>query len=265
MTPEEQIKQFLKSPAFGVVGASTDRSKYGNRALRTSLHKKLLILGLFLSYPFTSYASPIKISYQKGDSNRSSEMHAEGIIKGEPEQIWEAIVRINDWSRFMPRMPASHYVSEEGVTAIQKARNQSLRLLSKLAEQFKIDREPHRGGEWGGIVFQTVNIPFPVANRWFLLRYLNNESKIYKRHYEQCWSMIDGNVHSVRGCFRVKPTEKRGETLLYYEEISDLGGYVPEWVVKIGVRMTTPDVFLNLEREAARTLEKSVPGTLTTH
>ena len=29
-----QIEQFLKAAAFGVVGASTDRSKYGNRVLR---------------------------------------------------------------------------------------------------------------------------------------------------------------------------------------------------------------------------------------
>ncbi|MBI2066403.1 MAG: hypothetical protein HYT77_00115 [Deltaproteobacteria bacterium] len=211
---------------------------------------KSLILSLLLSYPLISIASPIKISYQKGDSHRPSKMHAEGIIKGEPEQIWEIIIRINDWSHFMPRMPVSHYVSEEGVVAIQKTRNQNPKFLSKLAAQFKIDRKPHRRGKWGGIAFQVVNTPFPVANRWFLLRYLNNESKIYERKYEQCWSMIDGNVRSVQGCFRLQPTEKRGETFLYYEEISDLGGHIPEWVVKLGVRMTTPDVFHNLEREA---------------
>ena len=35
MTP--QIKQFLTSPAFGVVGASRDRLKYGNKVLRCYL------------------------------------------------------------------------------------------------------------------------------------------------------------------------------------------------------------------------------------
>jgi uncharacterized protein len=34
MTIEEQIQQFLASPAFGVVGASTNRDKYGNKVLR---------------------------------------------------------------------------------------------------------------------------------------------------------------------------------------------------------------------------------------
>jgi len=34
MTIQKQIQQFLASPAFGVVGASTNRQKYGNKVLR---------------------------------------------------------------------------------------------------------------------------------------------------------------------------------------------------------------------------------------
>ena len=34
MTIDEQIKQFLTSPAFGVIGASANRHKYGNKVLR---------------------------------------------------------------------------------------------------------------------------------------------------------------------------------------------------------------------------------------
>lgn len=34
MSIQEQIEQFLASPAFGVVGASTNRQKYGNKVLR---------------------------------------------------------------------------------------------------------------------------------------------------------------------------------------------------------------------------------------
>jgi len=34
MTIEKQLEQFLSSPAFSVVGASTNRDKYGNKVLR---------------------------------------------------------------------------------------------------------------------------------------------------------------------------------------------------------------------------------------
>jgi uncharacterized protein len=37
MTIQEQIQQFLASPAFGVVGASTNRQKFGNKVLRCYL------------------------------------------------------------------------------------------------------------------------------------------------------------------------------------------------------------------------------------
>lgn len=37
MTIQVQIQQFLDSPAFGVVGASTNRQKYGNKVLRCYL------------------------------------------------------------------------------------------------------------------------------------------------------------------------------------------------------------------------------------
>ena len=42
-TLEERITTFLTSPAFGVVGASTNRAKFGNKVLRTYLqnHKKV--------------------------------------------------------------------------------------------------------------------------------------------------------------------------------------------------------------------------------
>jgi predicted CoA-binding protein len=37
MTIQDPIQQFLASPAFGVVGASTNRQKYGNKVLRCYL------------------------------------------------------------------------------------------------------------------------------------------------------------------------------------------------------------------------------------
>jgi uncharacterized protein len=40
MTIEEQIRQFLASPAFGVVGASANRQKYGNKVLRCFLQNE---------------------------------------------------------------------------------------------------------------------------------------------------------------------------------------------------------------------------------
>ena len=37
---DEKIEKFLASPAFGVVGASTSRAKFGNKVLRCYLQKR---------------------------------------------------------------------------------------------------------------------------------------------------------------------------------------------------------------------------------
>ena len=41
MATSGQIRKFLQSPAFAVVGASKDRSKYGNKVLRKYLEHRL--------------------------------------------------------------------------------------------------------------------------------------------------------------------------------------------------------------------------------
>lgn len=43
MNTQEKIHQFLSSPAFGVVGASSSRDKFGNKVLRTYLQNKLKV------------------------------------------------------------------------------------------------------------------------------------------------------------------------------------------------------------------------------
>ncbi len=44
MVPREQIDRFLQAKRFGVVGASADRTKYGNRVLRCYQQKGLAVV-----------------------------------------------------------------------------------------------------------------------------------------------------------------------------------------------------------------------------
>jgi uncharacterized protein len=44
MVSNEQFERFFQSKAFGVVGASTDRHKYGNKVLRNYLQKEMKVI-----------------------------------------------------------------------------------------------------------------------------------------------------------------------------------------------------------------------------
>jgi len=46
MNIEERIEKFLAAPAFGVVGASTKRHKYGNKVLRCYLQNGKTVIGV---------------------------------------------------------------------------------------------------------------------------------------------------------------------------------------------------------------------------
>ncbi|MBI2082443.1 MAG: hypothetical protein HYT76_02645 [Deltaproteobacteria bacterium] len=223
---------------------------------------KLLVVIVFLGVSAAGNAiahENLSIRYIKGSSGKPNEMHAQGTIKASPEKVWDAIVRLNDWSSFMPRMPASFYITDEGISAIQTAGTREANLLKKVSEKYRTEVPRQSGGLWQGAVFQIVSTPFPVKNRWFVLRYTNDETLAGRQIFKQCWEMIAANVDFVRGCFLVQSDEKSGHSLVYYEEIVDLGGHVPNWVTKIGVKSTTPDVFKNLEKEAGKASHETDP------
>lgn len=51
---EEQIKTFFNSKEFAVVGASSDRNKYGNKVLRCYLHRDKIV------YPVNNHEKQIE-------------------------------------------------------------------------------------------------------------------------------------------------------------------------------------------------------------
>lgn len=80
-----QIKQFLQSPAFAVIGASSNREKYGNKVLRCYLqhHKSV--------YPVNPHEQLIeKIHVAHKLSDLPNEVHSISIIT--PPKITEQMV-----------------------------------------------------------------------------------------------------------------------------------------------------------------------------
>lgn len=199
-----------------------------------------------------AHAGPVKVDYYKGVNGEPSIMKSEAYVQAEPGVVWNAIANINGWNEFMPKTPAAFYVSEDVIPAIQNAGTYNANRLLRIAKKYKVPVPRDEGKVWSGLVFQVINTPFPVANRWFVLRYVNDETHSAKDIYELCWDMVLSNVNTVDGCFKILPDDNPQKSRIYYQERVDLGGKVPEWVVKIGVRHTTPKLFSNLEKYVNR-------------
>ena len=79
MTSQEKIEAFLASKRFAVVGASQDRTKYGNKVLRVYMQNDLDVVPSIRRRPkskaFTAYRDLASVP---GDDRRRVDHHAAG-------------------------------------------------------------------------------------------------------------------------------------------------------------------------------------------
>jgi uncharacterized protein len=86
MTELERIRQFLAGKRFAVVGASPDRSKYGNKALRAYLQNKLEVV------PVHPTAEEVEGLAAVPDLT-AIEGHVDGVSIVTPPKVTEMVVK----------------------------------------------------------------------------------------------------------------------------------------------------------------------------
>ena len=119
MTIEKQIEQFLTAPVFGVVGASTNRDKYGNKVLRCYQQNDLRVIPV---HPKEKQVEGLDCVASVADL--SAEVQSISIIT--PPQITEKVVEQaaahgikNIWMQVGSESPAAvTYCEEQGLNVI---------------------------------------------------------------------------------------------------------------------------------------------------
>ena len=119
MTIEKQIEQFLSSPVFGVVGASTNRGKYGNKVLRCYQQNKLQVIPV---HPRETLVEGLDCVAAVADL--PAEVQSISIIT--PPEITEKVVEQaaahgiqNIWMQIGSESPAAvKYCEEQGLNVI---------------------------------------------------------------------------------------------------------------------------------------------------
>ena len=212
-----------------------------------------LFLLLFPISPL--FADSPHITFSVDDTGQSSQK-TEGVIHASPQSVWETLSPAQNWKTFMPHVPESIVLTQKGVDEIQsvsKEKNVNLADLIKIARANASSLNPQEGETWKGHVFLVVDTPFPVADRWFLLTLEANEKKRAESLFDLCWNMVVGNVKTTQGCFYIRPSPSGNpaDTYLIRDEVSDVGGHVPKWVVSLGSKVTVPQMFKNIEKKSA--------------
>ena len=189
------------------------------------------------------------------DSNGKGLVNGEGILQGSPESVWIHLSNFNNYSKFMPRVVDSFFISEQGLQKVRESMKATMNpnKMRNIAKSYKIDMPRKKGQLWSSFVFMELNAPFPVENRWYILESNFDETRASSKIFKRCWSYVVGNIESADGCWDVEPSGADGTYLKYVDNVNP-GGNVPRWVSRAAARQTIPDVFRALEK---RTLQAS--------
>lgn len=115
---------------------------------------------------------------------------------------------------------------------------------------FPSDLGRQKGGVWTSYTFQRFAFPFPLKDRWAVLKIKNDESRAAKGEYRYEYEMVAGNFKSLKGYWELMPlAEKPGWSEFRVEYYSDPGISVPHFLGKSIFRSS-------LKREAKENLEQ---------
>lgn len=207
------------------------------------------LVALSLLAAGSASASPVKVTHDIR-SDGPSQVIAEGVLRASPERIWSQIIRFNDYATFMPHVLESFFITEKGVEALKSAGTRNANKLRAVAKKYKVPVPRREGQEWSGLVFMVLNTPFPVENRWYVIRTVQDETRAAEHKYKRCWTLVTGNIESAQGCWTFAPGANPGETASRYDDQADPGGNVPEWVTRMGATQTIPQMFEKVEKLA---------------
>ncbi len=185
----------------------------------------------------------------------------EGVIQAPPKVVWRLFIQANEWRNYkLPQLVDSRAVSEEvaqGSASFKKVED-----FYKLLGDRVFDPTQNQKSKttWASHTFQYYDLPWPVSNKWMVMKNVNDETEGEKGVYRCSWEKTAGNVRTLSGEFRLEPFEgdpKR--TLMFYRVETDPGSGVPKFLLKWGVKKSLPAAMRVIRRESVRLANKPSP------
>jgi hypothetical protein len=190
------------------------------------------------------------VSKVPGSAARDGE--AIGIVNAPPEKVWQVIIDANNFQQFLPRMIRSRLLRFEDLQKILQARpskaSEVEALLGYKPTEIAHFRIP--GQIYTGYFYGHIEVPWPLGDRWYIVKVKWDESQAARHIYTCSWSFITGNLRENRGEWKVVPFGNN-QTLLTYQVVTDPGGFAPKFLVENFTTQTLPEVIAGVRRRVA--------------
>lgn len=149
-----------------------------------------------------------------------------------PSKVWPILIDTNGWRETHKGTYAdTRTLDVNQYKLVRTKQPDSLKSFYELigGEEFSSDHGRVRGGVWMSYVFQRFAFPFPLKDRWVVLKVKNDESGRHRYEY----SMAAGNFRTLKGYWELANIlEKPGWTEFRAQYDSDPGIQVPQFLAK---------------------------------
>ncbi len=178
---------------------------------------------------------------------------AQGVVEAPPAKVWRVITGVNRFQEFMPRTLKSLVVTPEQLKEVLKARPTSASQVEGLLGPNPADPQAYRlaGRQWLVHLYSLLDFPWPVQNRWYIIKITNDETQAESHRYLSSWTLQLGNLRENRGEWRLEPFADQ-KTLVTYHLITDPEVSLPAFLVKRGTSVTLPQIITAVRQRVAQ-------------
>jgi len=175
-----------------------------------------------------------------------------GVVDAPPEKVWQVIIDANNFEHFLPRMIRSKLVRAGELKTILQVRPNKASEVESLLGLSPPDISDFRtpGRKYTGYFYGHIEVPWPVGNRWYIVKVQWDESQAARHTYTCSWSFVIGSLQENKGEWGVEPFGDN-RTMLTYRVVTDPGSFAPKFLVDNFTNKTLPQVITGVRRRVA--------------
>jgi ribosome-associated toxin RatA of RatAB toxin-antitoxin module len=174
------------------------------------------------------------------------------VVAASPEKVWQVVTDANNFQEFLPRMIRSRLVRFEELKRILQEQPSNAfeveAILNSSPPDLAVFRIP--GQKYVGYFYGHLEVPWPLRDRWYIVRVQWDESQAGHHIYTCSWSLLAGNLREYSGEWKVEPFGNN-QTQLTYRVVADPGGFVPKSLAEEFTYKTLPEVIAGVRRRVA--------------
>lgn len=151
-----------------------------------------------------------------------------------PDRVWPVLIDTNNWKKVHPSdYKDSRTLDKNQFDRIDHEKPKNTKAFYDLMgdQEFPSEWRRKKGGVWTSMHFQLLGLPWPLHDRWAVMKIKNNESHSAEGKYRYDYKMSVGNFKSLKGYWELFPIpDKPGWTEFRGQYDSDPGISVPQFL-----------------------------------